>query len=92
MELETSKLLYRVIKGIEAKFNGVIAYGYSDNGMEIVCLSDYSVYSSKEFASVAFSWRKIMQSKNKRILFAYCKPMEKELVRLANEDNLVMNV
>lgn len=93
MELEISKLLFRVVKGIEAKFNGTIAYGYVDKELgNVICLSDYNIYRSTDFAFVAESWRKIMKAKNQRILFAFCIPSEKELQKLADEENLVLNV
>lgn len=93
MEMEISRLLFRIVRSIEEKFDGVIAYGYTDKRFQnVVCISDLDVYFSKEFRSVADSWRKVMRAKNQRITFFYCIPIEKELEALAKNENLVLNV
>lgn len=95
------KFILKIIKHLEREFD-VIAWGYkwtnSNKTWNVwdICINDYEVYQySKKFKSITkvyhMAWKKRFPD-NVRIGFVYCNPIEKNLLKLAEADNLIMNV
>lgn len=82
------KIVYKVLKAIENIFPDTIAYAYLDSWWNI-CVSNYSVYCSKDFKTFASEVHRVY---NISIVFVYCHPIEKVLLELAEQDNLILNI
>ena len=98
--MKERKFILKIIRHIEREF-GVIAYGYKwTNPSKTwnvwnICIDDYEVYGDKRFKAISkvyhIAWRKAFPD-NVRMGFAYCKPLEKNLLELAEQDNLILNL
>ena len=83
-----------VLRKIEDIFPNVICYSYrTDNGWYEVSVSDFDVYRDDRFRKLAEAWYKAGLKYGSKIIFV-CGwiPKEATLVRLASDDNLIMNV
>ena len=92
------KFILKIIKHLEREFD-VIAWGYKWTNLNKtwnICINDYEVYQySKKFKSITKVYHIACKKRfydNVRIGFAYCNPIEKNLLELAEADNLIMNV
>lgn len=85
------KLLYKICKQVEKKFD-VICYAYKEGLFWNICMDDYDKYRSQEFKEFSSSWHNEIKAigLDIRIVFCYCYPLEKKLVKLSNEDNLIL--
>lgn len=83
-------VVYKIIKDIEKRFPEMIAYACFENGFWYICVDDYEVYKSKKFCAYTKIYRK--KYRNVKLLFCYCKPLEKKLEELAEQDNLILHV
>lgn len=85
----------KIVKDIETKF-GCICYACEDGNSSHVkqwwsiSLSDYGIYTSEEFGNYI---RQIRQEHSDiPIVFNYCNPLEKNLAKLAERDNLILSL
>ena len=91
-------VVYRVIKAYERMFPDSIAYGYSDeNSLKTwqwwnICIDSWDIYQSQKFKNFAKVWHLYATKRKTRIVFAFCVPNEKKLLKLAESDNLILNV
>lgn len=91
-------LILKVVCAIESLKEGTICYAYYDKSYEhyefwAICVNDFQFYmSDKRFIALCGAWRKILRTKGCRVSFCYQNPTEKILSKLADEDNLIMNV
>lgn len=91
-------LIFKIVKGIEAEFKNIIAYAYLDsndtitNSWWLICINNFRSYYSNEFKNFSNKWREIANKKGVKIVFCYCDANEKKLIKLAESDNLIMNV
>ena len=88
------KLIYKVLRQIESVFPDVFTYGYKDEDSKYsrwwICIDDYCIYRSEEFKNLVKHIRKTLRGLT--CVFSYVKPIEKTLLRLAETDNLVLNI
>lgn len=88
--------VFRLVREIERRFSGVIAwaqYWQNESGTNAhwcVCINDYNLYGSKEFKEFSSEWHKRMNPIP--ILFAYCNPLDKNLIEFAEREELIMDV
>lgn len=91
--MKVDKFIFSIIRKIESMKQGMIAYAYFDKGFYWICLNDFDFYmTDKRFKALSNAWHKAGKSLGIRVTFAYCAPKEEHLVKLANEDNLFLNV
>lgn len=85
------KLIYKICKQAEKIF-GVICYAYKEGLFWNICIDDYNKYRGQEFKDFSSDWRNEMKSVglNTKIVFCYCNPLEEKLVKLAEEDDLIL--
>lgn len=98
--MDKRTFLLNIVRKIESLKDGVVAYGYLDGNSDRtnvwwqISVSDYELYMHDErFKKLAQAWRKIASKKGLKLIFC-CGwvPKEEELMRLAKEDNLILNV
>lgn len=79
---------------------GVVAYSYKDGNAPMthvwwtISVSDFDLYmNDKRFKTLTKAWHKAANAQGEKISFV-CgwMPTEEKLVKLANEDNLILNV
>lgn len=90
--------IYKLVKRTEEKF-GVICYAHQSwntpktNIWWDICINNYEMYTKDdEYKKWKDSWHKLAKAKGISLLFAYCNPIESNLVKFANDDNLIMNI
>jgi deoxyadenosine/deoxycytidine kinase len=92
------EIILKIVCAIEALKEGTICFAYLDKSYEkyefwAICVNDFQLYmSDKRFDKIGSAWRKILKTKGCRVSFCYQNPSEKFLAKLADEDNLIMNV
>lgn len=87
------KFILSIIKKIESMKQGLIAYSYFDGRWHWICLNDFDFYMKNEkFKALSKAWHKVAKTMGIEITFAYCEPKEETLAKLADEDNLILNV
>lgn len=89
--------IHKLVRQTEERF-GCICYAYKDGNASKtniwwnVCVDNYELYYSAKFRD----WTKRLHSKSKEfniiLLFYYCNPIEKKLAKLAEENDLIMNL
>ena len=90
--------VFKIVKAIESEFKDVIAYAHFDGNSLMtytwwtICISNCELYYSKEFKEFCKQCREKAKKQNVRLLFCYCNPLEKNLLKLAENDNLIMNL
>lgn len=84
------KILYKVCKQAETKFDNVICYAYKDGLFWNICIDDYDKYLSKEYKEFTSKWHKILKAAKINAVFCYCHPSEERLFELAQKDNLIL--
>lgn len=98
--METEKFILNIIKKIESLKDGVIAYAYKTGNATMtytwweVSVSDFDLYmKDKRFKNLSNAWHKAAIVHNVRLVFVCgCFPTEERLEKLANDDNLILNV
>lgn len=89
-------IVFKIVKIIESEFPNVIAYAYLDNNTSMtetwwsICIDNWELYHSAEFKEFSSGCRKQLKKKIK-LLFCYCNPLEKKLLQLAEDNNLLIN-
>ena len=98
--METEKFILNIIKKIESLKDGVIAYAYKTGNATMtytwweVSVSDFDLYmKDKRFKNLSNACHKAAIVHNVRLVFV-CGwfPTEERLEKLANDDNLILNV
>lgn len=98
--MKSEKFILNIIEKIESLKDGVIAYAYKTSNATMmhtwweVSVSDFDLYvNDKRFKNLSNAWHKAAIVHNIRLVFV-CGwiPTEEQLFRLANEDNLILNV
>lgn len=91
--MNNSGLILKIIRQIEEKFN-CITYAYieENNDWWNICISNYDVYRGDEFKKLKNNWRIILNKRKIKAVFCYCNPIESNLIKLSNDNNLIMNV
>ena len=96
--MKERKEIYKILNAIEDIFSNTIAWGFSESNSSKtfswwnICISDYHVYCSKDFKTFASDVHQLYKPYNIRIVFVYCNPIEKALLELAENDNLILNI
>ena len=94
------KFLLSILKQIESLKDGVIAYAYrTSNAPKTfryweVSVSDFDLYmNDNRFKQLTKEWHEEAERRGERIIFI-CGwvPTEERLLKLAEEDNLVLNL
>lgn len=82
-----------IIKKLESLVDGMVVYAYKECSWYSICLSDYDYYfHNQRFKTLSKAWHKAAVARGFKISFAYCNPLESKLKKLADEDNLIINV
>lgn len=90
--------IFKIVKAIESEFEDVIAYAYFDGNEPMtrtwwtICISNWKLYYSNEFKEFSKQWHERAKKRDLKLLFCYCNPLEKNLLELAERDNLIMNL
>lgn len=90
--------VFKIVKAIESEFKDVIAYAHFDGNVPMtytwwtICISNWELYKSKEFKEFSKQWHEGVKNRSLRLLFCYCNPLEKNLLELAERNNLIMNL
>lgn len=96
--MKVESFILSIIKKIEALKEGVVAYGYKTGNAsmthvwwEIAC-SDLDMYLGDErFSTLTRAWMKAAKAKGFKLIFVSCNPDEKKLVKLMEENNLLID-
>ncbi len=96
--MKEKQIILTIVKSIERKFDGLIVWAYknsNENGTNNwweIAVSDYNVYCDKSFKKIMNTWYKIAKQKNIKMIFC-CgwTPKETDLLKLANENNLIIS-
>lgn len=83
------KLLYKICKQAEDLF-GVICYAYKDGLFWNICIDDYDKYRNQDFKEFSSKWQNKFITLGIKIVFCYCYLLEEKLIKLADEDNLIL--
>lgn len=91
--------IQRILSAIEKLKDGVIAYSYLDGNAPmtwtwwIVSVSDYDLVFSSKFKKISQAWHESARKRSIKLIFV-CgwKPTEEKLAKLAEEDNLILNI
>lgn len=83
------KLLYKICKQAEDLFS-VICYAYKDGLFWNICIDDYDKYRNQDFKEFSSKWQNKFITLGIKIVFCYCYPLEEKLIKLADEDNLIL--
>lgn len=95
--MKGGNFILSILKKLEDTYPGLIAFAYVDGGggrkWWMVCLSDFDVYfHDKRFQVLKKAWHKAGAARGMNIVFCNWRPIEKNLVKLANEENLLLNL
>lgn len=91
--MTNESLISKIVRNTEAKFGGICyAYQDKDSGYWWIATDDYTTYSSPKFKTWSKNWHKVADRCRVKLVFCYCNPNELALQKLADEDNLIMNV
>lgn len=91
------KFISKLVKDIEDKFS-VLAYAYRDGNKSkthvwwTICVNNCDLYFSKEYKEFTSQKYAIFKKLNINVIFAYRNTFESILVKLAEADNLIMNI
>lgn len=80
------KTIYKICKKIEQNFN-CLCYAYKDKNWWVICISDYDIYCSDLFKDFS---KKQHESNLFKVIFCFCNPLENNLMKLNDEENLIM--
>ena len=92
--MKTEKFILGVLKKIESLSEGIIAFAYkAKNNWWEIAVSDFDLYSGdKRFKALSQAWHKAMNAQGKKVIFVCRTPKEKQLAKLATENNLILNL
>ena len=80
------QIIYKVCKEVEQNFD-CICYAYKDKNWWMICISNYDIYCSDSFKVFSKKQRELNTFK---VIFCYCNPLESRLMKLNDEENLIM--
>lgn len=93
------KFLRGILAKTEALKNGVVSWASErvdatgTNHWTEVCVSDADFYfNDAQFKRWREVWHSVAHKRGLRLIFAFCPPDEQRLAKLANENNLLMNL
>ena len=98
--MKIESFILSILKKIEESWPGVICYAYKTGNAPMTCVwwevsvSDFDLYMhDKRFKTLTNAWHKAAKAQSHKIIFV-CgwKPTEEKLVKLAEEDNLILNM
>lgn len=97
--MKIEKFLLSVIKNIEKKYPQLFVYAYMNGNESMdyswweVSVSSYLVYSEDDFKRLSRRFSNIAKSQGEKVIFV-CSwvPDEEKLVRLSNDNNLILNI
>lgn len=93
-------LILSILKKVESMQDGLIAYAYKTGNEPMthtwweISVSDFEFYMhDKRFKALSSAWHEAAKAQGEKLIFV-CgwKPTEEKLVKLAEEDNLILNV
>lgn len=91
------KFISKLVKDIEDKFS-VLAYAHLDGNEPkthvwwTVSVNDYNLYFSADYKRFIAQKRIVANKLDIKLLFTYRNTFESTLVKLAEADNLIMNI
>ena len=86
--------ILKILKKIEEIFPSVVCYAYkTEMGWWEVSISDFDIYRDKRFRVFTDAWYKAGLKYGSKIIFV-CGwiPKESTLVKLAEQNNLILNI
>lgn len=98
--MKIEDFILNILKKIEEIDEGSIAYAYKTGNApmtevywEISVSNSYFYMNNKRFKTLTKAWYKSARARGEKIIFV-CgwKPSEEKLVKLADENNLILNV
>lgn len=98
--MKIENFILSILKKVEGMKEGVIAYAYKTGNAPMthtwweISVSDFDLYmNDKRFKTLSAAWRKAAKAQGEKIIFV-CgwMPTEEKLAKLADEDNLILNV
>ena len=98
--MKIEKFILSILKKVERMKEGVVAYSYKTGKTPMthvwweISVSDFDLYmNDKGFKTLSNAWHKAAKVKGHKIIFV-CgwMPTEEKLAKLADEDNLILNI
>jgi hypothetical protein len=98
--MKIERFILNILKKIESLKEGIITYSYKTGNDSMTCIwweisvSDFNFYmNDKRFKTLSNAWHKAAKAQGFKLIFV-CgwTPLEKELIDLAEKDNLILNV
>ena len=91
--------LLSVLVKIESLKEGIICISHSDQYPDgslrwhWIAVNDYELYAhDKRFKTFSAAYRKAAQARGLKLVFCYSTMSEENLLKLANENDLLMNI
>lgn len=97
MDERDTEALLKIVRTIEKLKPGIISWAFvNKNNPKFsfinVCISDYDFYlHDARFRKLKDAWHLAFFKKRKPLIFCYCNPIENDLLKLAEDNNLVMD-
>ena len=93
--MKIENFILSILRKVESLKEGVIAYAYkSESGWWEISISDFELYmNDKRFKKLSTAWRTAAKAQKEKIIFV-CgwMPTEEKLVRLSEDDNLIIDI
>lgn len=98
--MKIENFILSILKKVESLKDGVIAYAYKSGNVPMthtwweISVSDFDLYmNDKRFKSLSNAWHKAAKAQGHKIIFV-CgwMPTEEKLAKLAEEENLILNI
>jgi hypothetical protein len=98
--MKIEKFILSILNTIESMKEGVVAYSYKTGNTPMthvwceISVSDFDLYmNDKRFKTLSNAWHKASKAKGHKIIFV-CgwMPTEEKLVKLSDENNLILNI
>ncbi len=98
--MKIESFILSILKKVESMKEGVIAYAYKTGNAPMthtwweISVSDFDLYmNDKRFKTLTNAWHKAGVAMGHKIIFV-CGwiPTEEKLVKLAEENNLILNI
>ena len=98
--MKIESFILSILKKVENMKEGVVAYSYKTGNAPMthvwweISVSDFDLYmNDKRFKTLSNAWHKASKAKGHKIIFV-CgwMPTEEKLVKLSDENNLILNV
>lgn len=98
--MKIESFILSILRKVESLKDGVIAYSYKSGNAPMthtwweISVSDFDLYmNDKRFKNLSKAWHTAAKQQGHKIIFV-CgwMPTEEKLAKLAEEDNLILNV